>query len=167
MRRSVENAEHVGLFVPTILESPPTQPLVVNRTAAQRTSTLSTTAVMPSPPQIQTRAGSYLPPARAVLPTVAEMNSVGGSWRVLGSTMPQVQTHPPIQAPNRQPAPVILTPTSSTESLRSDSSAHTDHGRVDTRRADDPFFGSRTTCRPAAPQVDPHSENIPQLCLIC
>jgi hypothetical protein len=169
MRRSVENAEHVGLFIPTFLDAPPTR--TMTRTRDQQTSTLSTTPVIYLVPQTQNRAGTYLAPARATLPAVAELGPFRGSGRVLGSTMPQVQTRSATtQAPAHHPARVILTPSTSTESLRTQahpspaqsSSVHA--GRVDIRRADDPFFGSRTLRRPTAPQVDPDSENIPQLC---
>lgn len=169
MRRSVENAEHVGLFVPTVLDGPHTRTLT--RTRDQRTSTLSTTPVIYLVPQTQTRAGTYLAPARAALPAVAELGSFRGSGRVLGSTMLQVQTRSSTsQAPARHPTRVILTPATSTDSLRTQAQLSPPQtipvqaGRVDTQRADDPFFGSRTIRRPTAPQVDPDSENIPQLC---
>jgi hypothetical protein len=163
MRRSVENAEHVGLFVRTVL-SPPTRPLTTNCTLAQRTSTPSNTAVVHHPVQtLRTRTSSYLAPARAMLPTVAETTRVRGSWRDLGSAVPSVRSNIHTRAPTRHRAPEILTPSTSNESLRSTSFVHIDTGRVDTRRVDDPFSGTRTIC-PFAPSVDSNSENLPQLC---
>jgi hypothetical protein len=150
MRRSVENAEHVGLFVPTIMDSPPTRTITMTRT------------LLPTPPrsyqQRQGRVGTFMPPARAAWPPAAVL-AEPHAW----FPIPQSST----QAPTRQPRP-ILTPSTSTESLNQAYTAGpatpTRTGTVDTRRADDPFVGSRTIRRPNAHVVQPQRENIPLLC---
>ena len=159
MRRSVENAEHVGLFTPTRMDSPPSR---------KQTTFFPRPYLPPSPRDYRPRRhirppghGKYLAPARATLSPVNTPTMTSGRWITLQAE--------PAQARTFAPARPILTPSTSTESLRSearlaqDSSIPVHTGIVDTTRSDDPFVGSRAIHRPTM-QGDPSSENIPLTC---
>ena len=140
MRRSVDNAGQLGLFVPSTLNLSTVYPRG-QRAAARRQPALTR--------RQQVRGGRYmaLAPARA-----------GG----------EQQNGRVADAGMARPGPVILTPSTSTGS--SDTLAQSPAPcspcpmrSVDTTRLDDPFVGN-TVRYSNLHAAQPSSENIPQLC---
>ena len=149
MRRSVENAEHVGLFVRPNTHRASYAPVRIDLSRPFTRSQLLAPAFTPQLRRV--RNGVFLPPARATLSSASTSHS-------------QFQT-PSVIAYTR--APSILTPSTSAESMRSGAGftpaqiTPVGSGTVDTARFDDPFVGSRTIRRPT---TQDHRENIPLLC---
>ena len=156
MRRSVENAEQLGLFVPNTLDLPSTYP------CGQRT-------VVPTQPRLthhqQVRGGRYMAMGPARVGSLREEEY----GRVVDQTMARPSIHSSTtQVQPRQALPVILTPSTPTASLATYAQtpqAYTPCPMrcVDTSRLDDPFAGS-TVRRQHNQPAQSNSENIPQLC---